>query len=186
MTIRKLPASAHLVPKNARRVFSGQIFDVYQWPQQLFDGSIATFEMLKRPDTVVVIALDDDDTVVVQDEQQPGGISRRGSVPVGRVDASDASVLAAAKREFAEETGLELASWKLLRVTQPEAKIEWFIHTFVACNVTKRGTQHLDAGEQITSRRQPFSEFREGYVAKYTAAALPFDTAAAMRSFIEA
>lgn len=38
------------IPPNAQRVFSGKIFDVYQWPQPLFDGSIATFEVAKRLD----------------------------------------------------------------------------------------------------------------------------------------
>lgn len=183
MTERQLPPSAHLVPAQAHRVFQGQIFDVYQWPQPLFDGTTATFEMLKRPDTVVIIGLDDDDTVITQNEQQPGGISRTGGVPVGRVDQTDASVLIAAQREMREETGLEFRNWRLLHVRQPEAKIEWFIHTFVATEVTHRGAQHLDAGERITVSKQPFADFHAVYTGKYTAVALPFDNAAAVRSF---
>lgn len=49
-----IPDNAVLVPDAAQHVFEGMIFDVYQWPQKLFDGSEHTFEMLKRPDTVVV------------------------------------------------------------------------------------------------------------------------------------
>ena len=44
------------LPKNARRVFKGEIFEVWQWPQKMYDGSTETFEMLKRPDTTQVIA----------------------------------------------------------------------------------------------------------------------------------
>ena len=48
MTERTLPAGAHLIPPEAKCVFRGKIFDVYQWPQRLYDGSTATFEMLRR------------------------------------------------------------------------------------------------------------------------------------------
>jgi ADP-ribose pyrophosphatase len=43
------------IPPHASKVFSGIIFDVYQWDQQLFNGKIATFEALTRSSTVIVI-----------------------------------------------------------------------------------------------------------------------------------
>jgi hypothetical protein len=55
-----VPKNAKVIPKQAQRVFKGQIFDVYQWPQKLFDGSTQTFEMLKRPDTLTVLAIKND------------------------------------------------------------------------------------------------------------------------------
>ena len=45
------------IPKDARCVFKGVIFEVWQWEQKMFDGSMATFERIKRPDTVVIIQL---------------------------------------------------------------------------------------------------------------------------------
>ena len=36
------------IPKNATKVFSGKTFDVYQWEQEMFDGSKKIFEKLKR------------------------------------------------------------------------------------------------------------------------------------------
>lgn len=35
------------LPPQAKKVFTGQIFDVYQWEQEMYDGSFETFEMLK-------------------------------------------------------------------------------------------------------------------------------------------
>jgi len=67
-----------MIPPEAQCVFAGEIFSVYQWPQRLYDGSVATFEMVRRPDTVFVIAVDDAGNVLVNDEEQPGGIVRRG------------------------------------------------------------------------------------------------------------
>lgn len=48
------------IPSEATKVFDGVIFDVYQWQQKMFDGSIETFEMLKRVSTVGIIAIKDD------------------------------------------------------------------------------------------------------------------------------
>ena len=41
------------LPKNAKRVFKGKIFDVYQWDQKMFDNSVEIFEKMKRTDTNV-------------------------------------------------------------------------------------------------------------------------------------
>lgn len=181
MTERTLPPTAHLIPQGAERVFHGMIFDVYQWPQRLYDGSMATFEMLRRPDTVAVFALEDDDTVLTLDEEQPGGIHRVGGVPVGRVDPEDPTVLAAAQRELREETGVECARWRLLTVTQPEAKIEWFVHVFAACEVTARGPQHLDAGEQIRVGRTPYAQVLKG---RHAGPLAPFAQPRELRRFL--
>lgn len=51
------PQSSQLMPEHAECVFSGKIFDTYQRNQTMYDGSIATFEKVKRTDTVVVFAI---------------------------------------------------------------------------------------------------------------------------------
>lgn len=158
MTERILPANANLIPPGAECVFRGVIYDAYQWPQKLKNGKTATFEMLRRPDTVMIIALDPDGNVLVNDERQPGGITRKNHLPAGRVDPSDESVLAAAQRELREETGYEFADWDLLDVVQMEKKIEWFTYLFVAQNALRRTTQKLDAGEDIANKFIPLTE----------------------------
>ena len=150
MTERVLPKGARLIPREADCVFRGKIYGVHQWLQKMPDGSVKTFEMLRRPDTVMVIALDEAGNVLVIDEKQPGGIVRKNHLPVGRVDPSDESVLAAAQRELREETGWTFADWRLLDVVQMEKKIEWFTYLFLATGVLHQATQHLDAGEDIT------------------------------------
>lgn len=149
---------AVFVPNTASLVFEGQIFDVYQWPQRMFDGSIDTFEMLKRPDTVSVIAITDDKVLVLDDEQPHTGV--RQSLPGGRVDSDDASVRAAAQRELREETGYSFKQWRLLSVWQPHTKIEWFIHLWLTWDVTdQQSTQH-DVGEKITVKTLSFEELK--------------------------
>ena len=160
MTERVLPRGARLIPPEAKLVFRGEIYEVHQWPQKMPDGSVETFEMLRRPDTVMVIALDEAGYVLVIDEKQPGGIIRKNHLPVGRVDSSDESVLAAAQRELREETGCTFPDsyWGLLDVVQMEKKIEWFTYLLLATGALHRAAQHLDAGEDITVKSAPLAE----------------------------
>ncbi len=166
MTKRTIPDDAILIPENATCVFKGMIFDVYQWPQQMFDGTIETFEMLRRPDSVFIIAIDDDGSLITQDEEQPSGVIRRAHCPAGRVDVEDFSVLDAAKRELEEETGFRMANWRLFEVAQPERKIEWFIHTFVAWGVKEVVPTRHDAGEKIVVGRSNLIDVIEN-IAQY-------------------
>lgn len=160
MTDRVLPPNAVLVPKEAARVFKGQIFDVYQWKQQMFDGTFETFEMLKRPDSVVIIAVDEGRIVLLQ-EEQPDGTVRHDSLPKGRVDPKDATILAAAKRELLEETGMEFEDWYLLQIDQPQSKIEWFVYTYVARSKTAQHKPTHDAGEKITVELAHFERLKQ-------------------------
>lgn len=159
MTDRPLPDNAHLIPDNAVLAFKGKIFDVYQWEQKLYDGSFATFEMLRRPDTAFVIAIDDGQ-IVVLDEEQPDGVSRQNSMPAGRIESTDESPLDGAKRELLEETGLEFKNWALLEVQQPAIKLEWFTYVYVATEKLSEVSPKLDPGEKISVKRISFDEFK--------------------------
>lgn len=159
MTNRPLPKNAHLIPENATLAFKGKIFDVYQWEQKLYDGSFATFEMLRRPDTAFVIAIDDGQ-IVVLDEEQPDGVSRQNSMPAGRIEPADESPLNGAKRELLEETGLEFEKWALFEVQQPVMKLEWFTYVYVATKKKSEVSPKLDPGEKISVKRISFDEFK--------------------------
>lgn len=154
-----VPQNSILIPENATKVFSGQIFDVYQWPQKMFDGSEAVFEMLRRPDTVQVIGVIADNIIILEDEQPHKGAST--SLPGGRVDETDKSVLSAAEREILEETGYVFDNWRLVSVAQPQPKLEWFVYTFVAWNGRRTKRPHLDPGEKIVARLEPFKTVKQ-------------------------
>jgi ADP-ribose pyrophosphatase len=155
-----LPEDAILIPDQAQCVFKGEIYDVYQWPQTMFDGSSATFEMLKRADTVVSICLVGDKVIVLDDEQPHTG--SRKSFPSGRVEDSDDSLQAAAEREVLEETGYRFKNWRLVRVEQPHLKIEWFVYLFLAWEPDgEKQPPEPDRGEKITLHELSFSELKE-------------------------
>lgn len=161
MTDKILPKNAIMIPDHATCVFHGKLFDVYQWEQEMFDGSYETLEMLRRPDTIAVIAIDDRGEIIACHEEQPGGIVRRNHIPAGRVDATDASVLDAAKREVEEEVGYRFTHWKLFEVHQPVSKIEWFVYTFVAWGEEGIVDTKHDPGEKIVEGRADFKTVRE-------------------------
>jgi ADP-ribose pyrophosphatase len=143
-----IPKDSVLLPDEARRMFKGMIFDTYQWPQKLFDGSEHTFEMLKRADTVTAICIVDDKILVIDDEQPHLG--SRQSFPGGRVDETDEDILSAAQREVQEETGYSFKDWRLIKVWQPYRKMEWFVYVWLAWDMSAQQPPHLDPGEKIT------------------------------------
>jgi len=158
--MRKIvPENAILIPPEAERVFQGVIFDVYQWQQELFDGSMATFERIKRADTVLAICIVDDKILVVEDEQP--GRAKTVKFPGGRVDPEDGSTIVATKREIHEETGYEFAQWELASVVQPENKIEWFVYIYIANNVIRQQLVQDDAGEKTESILYSFDEVKQ-------------------------
>lgn len=154
-----VPQGVKTIPAEAELKFHGVIFDVYQWPQEMFDGTRETFEMLSRADTVKIIAVLNG-KIVITKQRQP----RKDwfyDYPGGRNDNPQEDELAAAKRELAEETGLIMRNWKLIEVHQPFAKIDWLVYTFLATDLEKQVAQKLDAGEEIEVLEVEFDELKE-------------------------
>lgn len=146
------------IPSNAKKVFGGIIFDVYQWEQEMFDGSKETFEMLKRPNTIEVIATEGD-KILLSKQSQPNK-SDFYSLFGGRAEEGEEPIITA-KRELLEESGLTSESWELLKTYTPMHKIDWNIYMYVARNCTKISDQKLDAGEKIEIIKCTFDEFIE-------------------------
>lgn len=152
---RPLPKGAVTIPKTAKKVFTGEIFDTYQWRQKLYDGTQATFEMLKRPDTVVILAIVDG-KVVLEEQTQPSK-PWHFTLPAGRVDPGE-TPLAAAKREMREETGMTFSRWELKSAHQLHTKFDWYIYTFVAQDLLQQEPQQLDGGEKIKVTEVAYSK----------------------------
>lgn len=144
------------IPTDAKKVFTGKIFDVYQWEQQMFDGTTQTFEMLKRPNTIEVIATDGDN-IFLSKQSQPNK-QNYYSLFGGRAEP-DEDPLVTAKRELREESGLSSEDWELFKVYEPVHKIEWQIYLFIARKCKKVAEPVLDAGEKIETFSCTFSEF---------------------------
>ena len=146
------------LPENAKMVFRGEIFEVWQWEQKMFDGTIEIFEKIKRADTVDVVAAVGNKIILTEQEQPHHGPFF--AIPGGRNDKNE-EPLSAAKRELLEETGYESSDWELFRERRPFGSIIWSSYTFIArdCRLVKDPSP--DAGEKIKTLLVSFDEFIE-------------------------
>jgi len=129
------------IPENAKKVFDGIMFDIYQWEQEMFDGTKQTFEMLERSPSTDVISVVDDKIMVLIQEQPTKPLFP--SLAGGRVEKGS-TLLETAKREMLEETGYEAQEWKLLGEWFGASKLYFHESVFIAKNCKKVAEQELD------------------------------------------
>src|SRR6185369_14339973 len=146
------------LPEEATLVFKGVIFSVYQWQQKMFDGSVETFEMLKRPSTIEIIATQGE-KILMSRQSQPNKENFH-SLFGGRAEENE-EPLVTAKRELLEESGLESDDWEFVKSYQPVHKIDWEIYLFIARNCKKVAEPKLDPGEKIAMIEYTFDEFAD-------------------------
>lgn len=149
------------IPDHAKKVFEGVIFDVYHWGQEMFDGSVETFEAIKKRDAVFVLATCDGE-IAVNHEQQPSR-SDFVSLPGGLSEKNQPDMLSNAKRELMEEVGFQSDNWDTwFDVDQfNHPKIDSTVHYYIATNCKKTTEQKLDPGEKIQTILITFEEFLE-------------------------
>ncbi len=145
------------IPKGAKRVFKGIIFDVYQWQQKMFDGSLETFEAIKRQKTVVIIPTFKNKIVLIKQKQPNTGWFY--SFPSGRMDKQDKNPKTAALRELKEETGLTPKKVVLWKTINNGGKTDHDVYIFLAKDCRKTHEQQLDAGEKVKVYNFAFDEF---------------------------
>ncbi len=145
------------IPDSAQRVFEGDIFDTYQWEQELFDGSKKIFERVVRPDTVVLYpVLENGDVLLIEDSQPAQPTYLCG--PSGKVDTGETPEQAA-RRELLEETGHEFSELVPLYVETPHIKLDWTIYGYIAKNCKKTRDAKPEPGERILLRPVAFEDF---------------------------
>lgn len=147
------------LPENAKKVFEGVIWDVWQWEQEMFDGSVRTFERGVRKPGVAVIATKGDKILVI-DEEQPGK-EKFVSVPGGCADTWEETTLDVGKRELLEETGMKSEKWEQLQRVVLKGKTWWEIETWVARDCEKVQEAELESGERIEEKWVSFEEWLE-------------------------
>lgn len=156
MDIRR-PSSKQPIPNDAQKVFKGVLFDVYQWEQEMFDKSKATFEKIKRKDTAGVIPITKEGKIILTEQEQPGTIPFVGTLG-GRIDDGE-TPSEAAKRELKEEAGIETDDLVLWYADQFLEKIDWAVYMFVAYDCEPKIAQEFDIGEKIKLMYFSYDEF---------------------------
>lgn len=144
------------IPKKARRVFRGVIFDVYHWRQKMYDGPSAIYEMLERRSTVDIIATVGRKIMVLKQRQPMRPLFP--SLPGGGIDKGERPI-AAAKRELLEETGYVAERMSLFDEYFGNSKMYFHEYEYIARGCRKVALQKLDGGEKIKVAFVSFDEF---------------------------
>ena len=144
------------IPEHARRVFTGILFDVYQWEQELFDGSTTTFEAIERLPAVQIFATTEDNRIILLREEQPF-VGSFVAVPGGRVER-DQTPEQAARNELLEEVGVEPADLVLWQERSFTSAIRWKSYEFVARRCTQVQKPQQEPGERIEPFHVSFEE----------------------------
>lgn len=152
-----LPIKPRSLPANAKEVFQGLVHSVWQWDQELFDGSHTTFEAIKRRDYVGAVGvLPDQRLLLIKDEQpdRPAVITPAGG---GLEDHEDAAT--AIRREFREETGYAIGELRPWLEYQPGSRVFMVCHIYIGRDLTHEGEPTPEAGEKISLYICQFEEF---------------------------
>ena len=154
------PKGEQPLPSHARKVFEGVIFDIYQWEQEMYDGSIEVFEKAARKkDAVAVFTVMENGNVLLLDQEQPGRESFI-SAPGGMIEPGETPE-EAAHRELREETGCVASDMTLWYALQPQRKTDWVVYMYIATGCRKEHEPTLESGEKIAPREVPFDVFLE-------------------------
>lgn len=153
------PKSSQPLPQHAKKVFEGVLFNVWQWEQKMFDGSVKTFEKASRQASVSIFPVTKDKKIILTVQEQPG-IEKFVSLVGGVVDLGE-DIIDCAHRELVEEIGAKTTNMDYWYSVQPVTKVEWPIYMFVARNCEIVSPTNLDSGEKISTKYVTWDEFLE-------------------------
>ncbi len=145
------------LPDDAKEAYKGKVYSVWEWEQELFDGTKTTFEAIARVDAAMIIGiLPDNKILMVEDTQphRPGVISMAG----GRIEPGEQPE-EGARREFREETGYEIGKLKEYFIDQASTSTLWKTYIYIGRDLKKVGEPALDPGEKIKLLEYSFEDF---------------------------
>lgn len=155
-------------------VYQGRIVEVVQRDFQAGD-KVKTFEMARRaPGTRLIIVSPEKKILITKEfRNEAGGYDYRlpgGKVFDSLVDynsylKSGASLLGAAdlaaRKEAMEECAIEVESLEHVATSKCGSTMEWDLYYFFVDKYTALASQHLEAGEDITTEWLSFDEARD-------------------------
>lgn len=145
------------IPESATLVFRWIRSHIYQWQQELYDGSQTLFERIRFIDGAFVIAITSDEKIIITRQEQPAREPFLG-LPWGGIE-EDEDPLTCAKRELREETGYMSDDWSLWKESEGWSNLLSYTYFFIARNCYKVSEGTNDPWEKIVLDFLTFDEF---------------------------
>jgi ADP-ribose pyrophosphatase len=128
-------------------VFTSGWFEVRRDDALRPDGSRGPYDHVLAPPAVTVLALDEHRRIGVTRQWIYTHGAPQWRLPAGRVDERDGAPVVAARRELAEETGVDADEWLSLgSINCADSLTNHVDHAFLATGLTF-GTTRLEPGE---------------------------------------
>ena len=137
-------------------------FTVIDGTYRFADGEQVERQWIRTPASVAVAAYDDEHVYLVRQPRQAVGRSDVLEVPAGLMDADGESPLETARRELAEEIGMEAAAW--VEATSCFTTIgmaDEVLHVFLATGLREVQRPATEEDERIDLVRWPLAELDE-------------------------
>ena len=97
---------------SSKVVYEGPLGEVRLEEYRHSDGSIAKRQVVTHPGAVAVVAHEGDVLYLVRQPREVVGAEALLELPAGKLDVPGESELECARRELAEEIGMEAAEWR--------------------------------------------------------------------------
>ena len=143
---------------DSKRVFDGLILHIDHITNRLPNGKLAAREIARHVGASAVVPVDGEGNVWLVKQYRAPIDQILLEIPAGKLDYKGEDRLEAARRELAEETGLQAASWTHLSdiVTTPGFSDE-LISLYLARDLSA-GQSHPDEDEFLNVVKVPMAE----------------------------
>ena len=143
---------------SSQTIFQGHIVKLTVDQVRLPDGNPAQREVVYHPGGVAVLALDGENRVTLVRQYRYPIRQLLLELPAGKLDHGLEDPIEGARRELAEETGLEAEEWTYLgHILASPGFCTEDLHMYLARGLTRKG-QHLDEDEFLDVVTMPFEE----------------------------
>lgn len=146
-------------PLGGETIHEGPIFTVRRERFRFADGKEVEREVARHGGAVGIVVVDGDELLLVLQPREAVGDPDSLEIPAGRLDREGETPLETAKRELAEEAGLQAARWEHLKTYRSSAGFtDEVVHLFLAEELSESGDAEADEDERIEIVRRPLGE----------------------------